>query len=234
MKEDLAREASDRLLRKHTCGTSDTSAQSGGTGTARDATDMPMPPPPPAQSPLLGSGLVPVVTMVHKCVEEDELFLLQSIQAHLQAKIYDVMVQEMVDRKKSERFAGLAIKGSEPGGPPKKTTLKSQKLEVHRFETPKSGNVKLYFGGKVVEESIGRTLNRANAVPFVKPGEENDNPVFYVSSAGNNMNASFGCLAWCIPPVPASTRSSSKAKVKPPAPATHIVGWEDVTFTCAD
>ena len=74
----------------------------------------------------------------------------------------------------------------------------------------------LTFTGRVIDEHVAATMNKAYLLPLLPVCPENAPILFLDGSSSLNTTKSTGCIAWHIPPVPPPTKEEDADGKTPP------------------
>ena len=194
----------------------------------------------------IGAGLTPLHHWVQQAIDAETvtgtepLCQLKAVVSKVQHAVNELLLAELASYKGSGGHGnGLAIKTLAEVD----TGDNKAKLEVQRYRMANEverKDVKVYFLGTVVEESVGSTMPRASCLSLGNNGGKG--PTLYISGAKNNLRRSTGSVAWAIPALKRKAEAEEtntgvkkspekKAKVEPVE--THVMDWQDLKVEVA-
>ena len=87
----------------------------------------------------------------------------------------------------------------------------------------------LTFTGRVIDEHVAATMNKAYLLPLLPVCPENAPILFLDGSSSLNTTKSTGCIAWHIPPVPPSMKEEdADGKTPPKKKAKKVIGTSKI------
>ena len=87
----------------------------------------------------------------------------------------------------------------------------------------------LTFTGRVIDEHMAKTMNKAYLLPLFPVCPEKAPILFLDGSSSLNTTKSTGCIAWHIPPVPPPMKEEdSDGKAPPKKNARKVIGTSKI------